>query len=174
MNIIAESMFQPDSDRVEITRNKGKAIKRSAPGDEPNPSAPDQVGEGLLKAGTAHKNGIFQCPSDINFDIREGEGHNQSNTVDKISEVLRKLKQMQQALIADNKADVQWTIEGGNSPDAASSACAAAPTLETILQTPQKEETTAPIDPQDSGRVKRPAIAVAGAAGPQQTGQSQS
>ena len=185
MTVIAESMFQPDSEKVEITRHKGKAIKRSAPGDEPNPAAPDRVGVGLFKAGTPHRDGIFQCPTDTKFDIKIGEGHNQSSTLDKISESIRKLKQVQQALIADNKADAQWTaVEGGNSPNAASSASAAAPTLGTVLQATQNQEATtpaqnppkdsAPQDPLDSGRVKRAAIAVAGATGPQQTGPNQS
>ena len=109
MTIIAESIFQPDSDKVEVTRHKGQAIQRNPPGDIPNPSAPDSVGVGLFKAGTPYRDGIFQCPTDTKFDIKAGEGHNQSTTLDKIAESIRKLRQVQQALIADSKEDAQWT-----------------------------------------------------------------
>ena len=43
MTTIADSMFQPDSEKVEVTRQGGKAIKRKETGDIPNPSAPDNV-----------------------------------------------------------------------------------------------------------------------------------
>ena len=136
------------------------------------------MGVGLFKAGTPYRDGIFQCPTDTKFDIKIGEGHNQSSTLDKISESIRKLRQVQQALIADNKADAQWTpIDGGQATTAASSNSAAPPTLGTVLQATQKQEAAtpaqnakdpAPKDPPDSGRVKRAAVEKAGAKGPQQ------
>ena len=105
MHVIAENLFQKDSERFEVPSQKGRAVKRSEPGDEPNPSAPDMVGEGPFKAGTTHKDGIVQCPSDVSYDINEGEGHTQSSTLDKVAEILRKLKQMQNSLVGDSKAD---------------------------------------------------------------------
>ena len=96
MNVIAESLFQKDSERVEVTRQKGKAVKRSAPGDEPNPSAPDLVGDGLFKAGTTHKDGIFQCPTDMQLDITQG--HTQSEVLDRISAAIRRLRQLEATL----------------------------------------------------------------------------
>ena len=99
------------------------------------------VGEGFFKAGTTHKDGIFQCPSDVSYDINEGEGHTQSSTLDKVAEVLRKLKQMQNSLVGDSKADAQWlpveaVADSANTAMSASSANTIAPTLAAVLQTP--------------------------------------
>ena len=137
------------------------------------------MGEGLFKAGTTHKDGIFQCPSDVSFDIKEGEGHTQSSTLDKVAEVLRKLKQMQNALVGESKADAAWVpVEAANSANTATPASPAntsAP-LAAVRQTATEGANTAPPpDPLDSGRVKRQAIEVAGANGPQiQPAQSKS
>ena len=122
------------------------------------------VGEGLFKAGTTHKDGIFQCPSDVSFDINGGEGHTQSSTLDKVAEVLRKLKQMQNALAGESKADAEWVpVEAA---DSANTAMPASP-ANTAAPHAAVANTAPPPDPLDSGRVKRQAIEVAGANGPQ-------
>ena len=156
MTTITDNIFAPEAERVDTTRQGGKAIKRKETGDIPNPAAPDSVGVGLFKAGTPYRDGIFQCPTDTKFDGKIGEGHTHSETLDKIAESIRKLRQTQQAIIADNKADAQWT------PVALEGTAAASSSMPT---TPNEE---APKDPPDSGRVKRVAVEKAGATVPQQ------
>ena len=99
------------------------------------------------------------------------EGHNHSDTLDKITESIRKLRQTQQAIIAEKQADSQWTpIEGATTPASSSTA----PTLSTVLATPMQEDqppapqATGQKDRQDSGRVKRVAVAKEGEQAPQQ------
>ena len=153
MTTITDNIFAPEAERVDNTRQRGKAIKRKETGDVPNPSAPDVVGVGLFKQGTEHRDGMFQCPTDTKFDSKISEGHTHSETLDKIAESIRKLRQTQQALFAEQKEEAQWTpVEDANKSASASSG------------TKQDE---APKDPPDSGKVKRAAVEKDGVAGPQ-------
>ena len=96
---------------------------------------------------------MFQCPTDTKFDGKISEGHTHSETLDKIAESLRKLRQTQQAIIADQKEEAQWTpVEEAKNAPAAST-------------TTNKDE--APKDPPDSGKVKRAAVEKAGVTGTQ-------
>ena len=153
MTTITDNIFAPEAERVDSTRQGGRAIKRKETGDVPNPSAPDNVGMGLFKAGTTYNEGMFQCPTDTKLDGKIGEGHTHSETLDKIAESLRKLKQTQQAIIAAQKEEAQWTpIEDAKNAPAASSS------------TPKNATTK---DPPDSGKVKRAAVEKDGVTGPQ-------
>ena len=84
---------------------------------------------------------------------------------------------MQNALVGDSKADAQWlpmeaVADSANTVMPASTANTAAPSLAAVLQTATTGANTAPPDPIDVGRVKRQAIEVAGATGPQQPAQA--
>ena len=96
---------------------------------------------------------------------------NQSETLDAITESIRKLRQNQQALIADKSADAQWT-------DVPSNASSSTPTLSTVLTTPKKDDQKAGTNAQDGGKdrndgkAKRAAVAKAGEHKPQQKTQN--
>ena len=91
-------------------RQRGLPTKRREAGYDDDKTAPDQVGEGLFKAGTEHINGIFSCPSDMPFDNQEG--HNQSVVLDKISEALAKLQKMRQEITGENSDNIlnSWEL----------------------------------------------------------------
>ena len=172
MEAVTENIFQTDDMKPEVIRHKGQPIQRP-PRESANLTLPDIMGEGLFKAVTEHKDGHFQCPSDVTFDV--GEGHTQSTTLDTIAGVVRKLQQLKNALLREKAADAEWTVEGGS----------LAPTNQpgTSSSTQQQEDNSAtqavakasaagakarPTDPPDSGRTKRVAITVEGEASPQQ------
>ena len=98
----------------------------------------------------------------------KGEGHAQSSTLDKVAEVLRKLKQMQNAIVGDSMADAEYLVV--ESADSANTAMPASPanTAAPAATNNAGANTAPPPDPQDAAaRVKRQAIEVAGANGPQ-------
>ena len=93
-------MHESKEDKGDGTpRQKGQPHKRKSAGEDADPTAPDEVGDGLCKAGTQYKNGIFCCPADTAFDTKEG--HTQSSVLDKITEATRKLRKMQQEITGD-------------------------------------------------------------------------
>ena len=111
-------------DKGDSTPRQGALpTKRREPGDDDDKSAPDQVGEGLFKAGTQHINGIFCCPADMPFDTPEG--HTQSVVLDEISEALTKLHKMRQEITGDKSDNIlsSWVkIDDATQSAAASSA----------------------------------------------------
>ena len=97
MHSIAEKMHESKDDKGDGTpRQTGQPHKRKSAGEDADPTAPDEVGYGLFKAGTRYKNGIFCCPADTAFDIKEG--HTQFSVLDKSTEAIRKLRKMQQEI----------------------------------------------------------------------------
>ena len=91
MHSRTEKMHESKDDKGDGTpRQKRQAHKRKTAGQDADPTAPDEMGDGLFKAGTRYKNAIFFCPSDTAFDIKEG--HTQSSVLDKLTEAIRKLR----------------------------------------------------------------------------------
>ena len=110
MHALTEHIHKPEEEGDAPQRQRGQAQKRRAPGEDgppADPVAPDEIGDGLLKAGTRHANGIFQCPADMKLDITEG--HTQSDVLDRISEAIRKLRQIESTLTGE---DPDWVLEG--------------------------------------------------------------
>ena len=173
MEAVTENIFQTDDMKPEVIRHKGQPIQRP-PRESANLALPDIMGEGLFKAGTEHKDGHFQCPSDVSFDV--GEGHTQSTTLDTVAGVIRKLQQLKNALLKDKAADAEWTVEGitsspSNQPGTSSGTQhqednTAAPAE--AKASPAGAKARPKTDPPDSGRTKRVAITVEGATSPQQ------
>ena len=121
MHSIADKMHEWKEDKGDETpRQKGQPHKRKSAGEDADPTAPDEVGDGLFKAGTRYKNWIFCCPADTDSDIKEG--HTQSNVLDKITEAIRKLHKMQQEITGD----AEWQhLEANQANDPAATAAAA-------------------------------------------------
>ena len=117
MHAIAEHVHKPEDEGHMTPRQRGQGHKRRAPGEDAppvDPVAPDDIGDGLFKAGTRHNNGRFQCPPDMKLDITQG--HTQSEVLDRISEAIRRLCHIEASFTGDHP---DWVLEdAGDKPDA--------------------------------------------------------
>ena len=131
-------MQKPIDDQGDATpRQRRQPHKRKSAGEDSDPTAPDEIGEGIFKAGTRYVNGIFCCPAEVAFDIKEG--HTQSNVLDKITEAIRKLRKMQQEITGD---DPDWEKLEANQIDDPAAASSGARVKRPALGTqevPQEE-----------------------------------
>ena len=86
-----------------LPEKKGQPTKHKEAGGDGDKSIPDVIWEGLFKRGTSCKHGVFKCPSDVLYDTTEG--HNQSESLDKIEAALGRLLGLRKDLSGDQAHD---------------------------------------------------------------------
>ena len=117
--------------RMRALRDKrGKRINARLQAKMQIQQPPMKLGTACLRLGPAIKNGIFCCPSDTAFDIKEG--HNQSSVLDKLTESIRRLRKMQHEITRDAdwlQVDGNQVIDPQQTPVASSGARVKRPAL---------------------------------------------